>query len=231
MSMLQLLPADRARQRQRALRRRRAARRLPVARDAECAGARSSFVFQEPMTSLNPVLTIGHQIGEVLASTLDLSRADARARVELLDQVRIRPRAKSGRVSAPAVGRHEAAGDDRHGDRPDPSADRRRADDRARRDDPGGILDAPARPPRPARDGDDPDHARPRRGRRHRRPRRVMYEGPLVEAAPSHEVFTEPQHPYTIGHDRLDPAQRPGGTTRQATGVPGRVPSLSEPPG
>ena len=42
------------------------------------------------MTSLNPVFTVGEQIGEVLREHLGLSRRDARARtIELLDLVRI----------------------------------------------------------------------------------------------------------------------------------------------
>ncbi len=48
------------------------------------------MIFQEPMTSLNPVLTIGTQIGEVLRRHRKLSAAAARARaIELLDLVRI----------------------------------------------------------------------------------------------------------------------------------------------
>jgi len=47
-----------------------------------------SMIFQEPMTSLNPVLTIGHQIGEVLRLHLGLSAAAARRRAaELLELV------------------------------------------------------------------------------------------------------------------------------------------------
>jgi len=43
------------------------------------------MVFQEPMTSLNPVLTIGRQIGEVVRRHQGLSKAAARARsIELL---------------------------------------------------------------------------------------------------------------------------------------------------
>ena len=48
------------------------------------------MIFQEPMTSLNPVLTIGMQIGEVLRRHRRLGAAAARARaIELLDLVRI----------------------------------------------------------------------------------------------------------------------------------------------
>lgn len=53
-------------------------------------GRQISYVFQEPMTSLNPVFTIGRQIGEVLRRHLGLSRSAARARaLELLRLVRI----------------------------------------------------------------------------------------------------------------------------------------------
>jgi peptide/nickel transport system ATP-binding protein len=48
------------------------------------------MIFQEPMTSLNPVLTVGRQISEVLQLHRGLGRRMARARaVELLDLVRI----------------------------------------------------------------------------------------------------------------------------------------------
>jgi len=53
-------------------------------------GREISFVFQEPMTSLNPVFTVGRQVGEVLRHHLDLDRAAARDRtVELLELVGI----------------------------------------------------------------------------------------------------------------------------------------------
>lgn len=49
-----------------------------------------AMIFQEPMTSLNPVLTIGRQITEVLRLHRGLSARQAReAAVELLDLVRI----------------------------------------------------------------------------------------------------------------------------------------------
>jgi peptide/nickel transport system ATP-binding protein/oligopeptide transport system ATP-binding protein len=53
-------------------------------------GAGIGFVFQDPMTSLNPVFTIGFQNREPLRTHLGLSRAQARARaVELLELVNI----------------------------------------------------------------------------------------------------------------------------------------------
>jgi oligopeptide/dipeptide ABC transporter ATP-binding protein len=53
-------------------------------------GGEISMIFQDPMSSLNPVLTIADQIGETLRLHQGLGRADARRRaVELLDLVRI----------------------------------------------------------------------------------------------------------------------------------------------
>jgi peptide/nickel transport system ATP-binding protein len=49
-----------------------------------------SMIFQEPMTSLNPVLTIGQQIGEVLQYHRAMSASQAKAEaVRILDRVRI----------------------------------------------------------------------------------------------------------------------------------------------
>ena len=53
-------------------------------------GNRISMIFQEPMTSLNPVYTIGHQIMEPLILHQGLGRKDAKARaVEMLRHVGI----------------------------------------------------------------------------------------------------------------------------------------------
>ena len=59
-------------------------------------GNEISMIFQEPMTSLNPVYTIGEQIAEVLRAHQGLSRTAAWAKaIELLDAVRIpNPRAR-----------------------------------------------------------------------------------------------------------------------------------------
>jgi peptide/nickel transport system ATP-binding protein len=53
-------------------------------------GNRISMIFQEPMTSLNPVLTVGFQIAETLRYHRGMDRAAAsRAALDLLDQVKI----------------------------------------------------------------------------------------------------------------------------------------------
>ena len=53
-------------------------------------GRKIAMVFQDPMTSLNPVLTIGQQVGEALELHLGMSKREARKRtIELLEMVGI----------------------------------------------------------------------------------------------------------------------------------------------
>ncbi|MBI1195704.1 MAG: dipeptide ABC transporter ATP-binding protein [Gammaproteobacteria bacterium] len=63
---------------------------LPERAMRKIRGRRIAMIFQEPMTSLNPVLTIGDQIAEGVRIHLDLRGAAARRKVlELLDAVGI----------------------------------------------------------------------------------------------------------------------------------------------
>ena len=56
----------------------------------EVRGGKIGIVFQEPMTSLNPVLTIGDQITESIILHMHLSKEDAEKRaIKLLDEVGI----------------------------------------------------------------------------------------------------------------------------------------------
>jgi oligopeptide/dipeptide ABC transporter ATP-binding protein len=63
---------------------------LPEAEMREVRGAGIALIFQEPMTALNPVFTIGYQVAETLLVHGRAGRREARARVvELLEAVRI----------------------------------------------------------------------------------------------------------------------------------------------
>jgi peptide/nickel transport system ATP-binding protein len=92
--------------------------KLPVARMEKIRGARIGMVFQEPMTALNPVKTVGKQLIESLLLHTDLKVEQAiRRAIEMLDHV--------GRGN-------------RHGAHLQAlAAYRRRADHGAGRDDPG----------------------------------------------------------------------------------------------
>src|SRR5258706_4586600 len=63
---------------------------LPEPEMRAVRGRDISMIFQEPMTSLNPVFTIGYQISEAVMLHLKKSKADAREHtIKMLDKVRI----------------------------------------------------------------------------------------------------------------------------------------------
>ncbi|TWT46544.1 ABC transporter ATP-binding protein [Botrimarina hoheduenensis] len=63
---------------------------LPEPQMRSIRGSDVSMIFQEPMTSLNPVFTVGDQIIEALRLHQKLSKSEARRRtIELLDEVGI----------------------------------------------------------------------------------------------------------------------------------------------
>ncbi|MEO8674646.1 MAG: ABC transporter ATP-binding protein, partial [Casimicrobiaceae bacterium] len=63
---------------------------LPEDQMRNVRGNQISMIFQEPMTSLNPVLTLGFQIAEALIYHRDLDRAQAEAEtLRILERVRI----------------------------------------------------------------------------------------------------------------------------------------------
>jgi ABC-type dipeptide/oligopeptide/nickel transport system ATPase component len=125
------------------------------------SGNRIAMIFQEPMSSMNPALTVGKQIAEPIRIHEHRPWRDAYDEaVALLAQVQI-PEPRSRVQAYP----HQFSGgmrqrDDRDGIGLQAEADhRRRADHRARRHragaDPGPAEDARAK----VRYGADPDHA------------------------------------------------------------------------
>ena len=64
---------------------------LPEREMRDIRGSGISMIFQEPMTSLNPVVKVGKQISEVLIRHKGMSKAQARQRaLDLLDAVNIK---------------------------------------------------------------------------------------------------------------------------------------------
>ncbi|HSE73713.1 MAG TPA: ABC transporter ATP-binding protein [Dongiaceae bacterium] len=192
-------------------------------------GGEIAMIFQEPMSALNPVLTVGAQILENLEEHTELDTAARRARaVELLDLVGI-PAAKSRIDDYP----HQFSGGMRQrammaialasnpklllADEPTTALDVTIQDQilklilRLRRDlnmsvvlvthDLGVIAQTCDR-------------------------LAVMYAGRVVEAGPVADIFAQPRHAYTLG--LLNSVPRGGALREPLSSIAGQPPSLSE---
>ncbi|MEU1745780.1 ABC transporter ATP-binding protein [Micromonospora arida] len=196
-------------------------------------GREIAYIFQEPMTSLNPVLTVGRQIGEVLQVHERMSRRAARARaVELLTLVGI-PSAAQRVDNYP----HQLSGGMRQrvmiamavacgpkvlvADEPTTALDVTVQ---------AGILQVL----RDLRDrlgtsvliithdlgviADIADRVV------------VMYAGRVVERAPVDDLFAHPRHRYTAGLLSASPQPGRHAGTDRLTEIPGLVPVLASQP-
>ena len=88
----------------------------------EIRGNEIAMIFQDPMTSLNPVHTIGEQLVEAVMLHKDVSKRQARCVIEGLKEVGI-PRAERRIDDYPHQfsGGMRQRGDDRHGAGRDPA--------------------------------------------------------------------------------------------------------------
>jgi len=196
-------------------------------------GNEISMIFQEPMTSLNPVLTIGRQIAETLVLHRGMSRTDAMTRtIELLRLVHI-PEAARRAAEYP----HQMSG----GMRQRVMIAMALACDPKLliADEPTTALDVTIQ----AQILDLMRELQAKTGTAillithdlgvvAEMAQRVvvMYAGRKVEEAPVGELFARPRHPYTRG--LMNSMPRLGakhGARQRLQEIPGMVPSLREP--
>ncbi|QIJ64575.1 ABC transporter ATP-binding protein [Streptomyces sp. JB150] len=194
-------------------------------------GAGMAMIFQDALSALNPVLTVGDQLGEMFVVHRGMSRKDARAKaVELMDRVRI-PAARERAKQYP----HQFSGGMRQrimiamamalepaliiADEPTTALDvtvqaqvmELLAELRREYDmglilithDLGVVADVADRIA-------------------------VMYAGRIVESAPVHDLYKAPAHPYTRG--LLDSIPRLDRKGRELYAIKGLPPSLLDIP-
>ncbi|MFE0699483.1 ABC transporter ATP-binding protein [Streptomyces sp. NPDC058872] len=196
-------------------------------------GAKMAMIFQDALSSLNPVLSVGDQLGEMFQVHKGMSRKDSRAKaVELMDRVRI-PAAKERVGQYP----HQFSGGMRQrimiamalalepeliiADEPTTALD---VTVQAQ------VMDLLAELQRELNMGlilithdlgvvaDVADKIA------------VMYAGRIVEQAPVHEIYKRPAHPYTRG--LLDSIPRLDQKGQELYAIKGLPPNLlAIPPG
>lgn len=194
-------------------------------------GKEIAMIFQEPMTSLNPVFKIGYQISETIRLHLDKSKEDAREMaIDLLDQVGI-PSPEQRYNSYP----HELSGGMRQrvmiaialsaqpsiliADEPTTALDvtiqaqildlllnlqKKRMMSLILISHDLGIV---------ANIADD---------------LAIMYAGEIVEFGSIEQIYSNPMHPYTIGLFEAIPEI--GKNTKRLKTIPGMVPTITEKP-
>ncbi len=194
-------------------------------------GSRIAMIFQDPMTSLNPVYKVGWQIAEAIRLHRDVSRDEARARaVELLETVGI-PNAEQRVDNYP----HEFSGGMRQ--RVVIAIAMANDPDVIIADEPTTALDVTVQAQvlealKAAREatgaamvlithdlgvvaGSADDVV-------------VMYAGRVVESGTVDDVFYQPRHPYTLG--LLGSLPRMDQAARRLTPIEGAPPSMIDLP-
>lgn len=205
---------------------------MPQSELRKIRGARIGMIFQEPMTSLNPVLTVGQQTAEPLRLHLGMTKSDARTKVvELFTQAGI-PEAKNRYDAYP----HQLSGGMRQ--RVMIAMALACSPDLLLADEPTTALDSTIQ------------GQILRAIKQESRERGmavllithdlgvvaevadfvgVMYAGMLMEEAPTRELFGAPLHPYTQGLMAAQPGRTAIHLARLTT-IPGAVPALDAMP-
>ena len=191
-------------------------------------GSRMGMVFQEPMTALNPLHTVGRQIGETLRLHKNLSAAQARAEaLRLLERVQL-PQATQRLDAYP----HQLSGGQRQ--RVVIAIALACSPDLLIADEPTTALDVTTQrevldliAELVAADGMGLLLISHDLGVMADTVQRmlVMYAGTVVESGPTEAVFARMAHPYTRGLFAARPRLGLARGTRLAT-IPGRVPEL-----
>ncbi|MBT2376336.1 MULTISPECIES: ABC transporter ATP-binding protein [unclassified Streptomyces] len=206
---------------------------MPEEERRKIRGRKVAMIFQDALSSLNPVLTVGYQLGEMFRVHLGMSKKDARLKsIELMDRVRI-PAAKERVDDYP----HQFSGGMRQrimiamalalepdliiADEPTTALD---VTVQAQ------VMDLLAELQREYNMGlilithdlgvvaDVADKIA------------VMYAGRIVETAPVHELYSRPSHPYTRG--LLDSIPRLDQKGQELYAIKGLPPNLTRiPPG
>jgi peptide/nickel transport system ATP-binding protein len=198
----------------------------------EIRGKRISMIFQEPMTSLNPVLTIGDQVTEPLITHLNLSVTEANIRaIELMEMVGI-PEPKSRLTQYP----HQFSGGMRQ--RVMIAIGLACQPDLIIADEPTTALDVTIQ----AQILELLKDISNRLGiavimithnlgvvAAYADRVNVMYAGRIIETGTSNKIFKKPTHPYTIGLLRSVPRLDQSRKGKLAT-IDGLPPNLMNPP-
>ena len=185
-------------------------------------GCEIALVPQEPMASLSPVHTIGNQIVEAIMLHQKVDKAEARAKaIEMLDRVGFpQPKERVDCLPAPTFGRAAPARGDRHGAIVPPQpADRRRADDRAGRDDRSPNPETDARPSARVGHGDHVHHAQPGRGRADDRGRDRDVHGQGGRGGQCGYHFPQPHAPLHARPAAVHPAPGPKDARAATVGI------------